>query len=405
MEKLRLYNSRTHKKELFSAQDGRVGMYVCGITPYGVTHLGHAFTYAFFDVLGRFLRHAGYHTMYVQNLTDIDDDIIKRAHEEKKDWRELGEENAQKFLNDQQWLGNTPPDGYPRATDHIREIIALVEKIMRKGMAYEKNGNVYFDTRRDSRYGELARLSYKKMLAVANERGNHPNDPNKKDPLDFVLWQAKKANEPFWMSPFGKGRPGWHIECSAMAEKYLGKTIDIHGGGGDLIFPHHESEEAQSRAATHKQFARWWMHAGMLKYKGEKMSKSLANLVLIANLKKRYTANAVRIYLLSHHYRSSFEYHERDMKQAEETDLLFQRVWRLQSALGKPFIVSPYSHRFYQSLHDDMDTPKALRVMEQIAREAIKGKEKRNITDAKAFLNTAFSIMGLRLVFRASHRL
>ena len=400
MEKLRIYNSRTHKKELFSARGGHVGIYVCGITPYGVTHLGHAFTYTFFDVLGRFLRHAEYRTTYVQNLTDIDDDIIKRAREEKKNWRVLGEENAQKFLDDFAWLGNIPPDIYPRATDHIVEIIAFTEKLLRKGFAYAKNGSVYFEVQKDKCYGELARLPHKKMLAMANERGNHPDDPNKKDPLDFVLWQAKKANEPFWMSPFGKGRPGWHIECSAMAEKYLGDTIDIHGGGGDLIFPHHESEEAQSRAANGKQFARWWMHVGMLKYRGEKMSKSLGNLVLVGDLKKRYTTNAVRIYLLSHHYRSSFEYLVRDMERTKEIDMLFQRVWRLQSALGKPLPVSKYAQGFYRALQDDMDTPKALKTIETLAQEVIKESGKKSITDAKAFLNRAFGILGLSLAYQ-----
>lgn len=400
MQELRLYNSRTREKEIFTAARGQVGIYVCGITPYSVTHLGHAFTYTFFDVLGRFLRHAGYHTLYAQNLTDIDDDILKRAREEKKNWRELGEENAQKFLDDSAWLGNTQPDIYPRASDHIAEIIAFTEKLLRNKVAYEKNGSVYFEVGKDARYGSLSRLSSAQMFTTANERGNHPDDPNKKDPLDFVLWQVKQAGEPSWASPFGKGRPGWHIECSAMATKYLGNTVDIHGGGGDLVFPHHESEEAQSRGANEKQFARWWMHTGMMRYKGKKMSKSLGNLVLVGDLRKRYTTNAVRIYLLSHHYRSSFEYFERDMLRAKELDLLFQQVWRAQSALGKPLAVSKYERGFYQALRDDMDTPHALLMMEYLAREGIKNKGTRNITGAKVFLNHAFGILGLRLAFQ-----
>lgn len=400
MGKLRLYNSRTKKKETFFAQGRRIGIYVCGITPYSVTHLGHAFTYTFFDVLGRFLRHEGYRTTYVQNLTDVDDDILKRAREEKKDWRELGEENAQKFLDDTAWLGSIPPDMYPRATDHIAEIITYTKKLLHKGIAYEKGGSVYFEVRKDQPYGSLSRLSYRQMLALANERGNNPKDPNKKDSLDFVLWQKKKSGEPSWASPFGSGRPGWHIECSAMATKYLGNAVDIHGGGGDLIFPHHESEEAQSRVANGKQFARWWMHAGMLKYRGEKMSKSLGNLVLVEDLKKRYTASAVRIYLLSHPYRSSFEYFEQDMDKAKVLDMIFQQVWRAQSALGEPILVSKYESMFYHALHDDMDTPKALRVMEQVAQEAVKAKNKKNITSAKALLSTAFNILGLRITYR-----
>lgn len=401
MENLRFFNSRTGKKEPFTAKNKRVGIYVCGITPYGVTHLGHAFTYTFFDVLGRWLRHIGYRTTYVQNLTDIDDDILKRAQEKKINWRELGETNAQQFLDDQQWLNNIPPDVYPRASDHIREIIALTETLLRRGVAYEKNWSVYFRISAYPRYGELSKLPKHKMLAVANERGNRPDDPNKKDPLDFVLWQQKKADEPSWESPWGAGRPGWHVECSAMAGKYLGDTIDIHGGGGDLIFPHHESEEAQSRAAHGKPLARWWMHMGMLKYRGEKMSKSLGNLVLVSYLKKRYTANAVRIYLLSRHYRSSFEFFERDIKKAAAREDLLQSVWRLVSVPGVPLGVAQYRAAFYRSMADDMDTAKALYALDGMARMMIKEREKKNITDAKAFLNKGFGILGLRLTFDA----
>lgn len=399
METLRLYNSRTRHKEPFAAKGGRIGIYVCGITPYSVTHMGHAFTYTHFDVLGRLLRHEGFRTTYVQNLTDIDDDMLKRARDERRDWRELGEVNADLFLADQYWLGNTQPDIYPRASDHIREIIALTQTLLRRGVAYEKGGGVYFHIASYPPYGEISGLSKQKMLPIANERGNHPDDPNKKDPLDFVLWQAKKTGEPSWNSPWGPGRPGWHIECSAMSMKYLGNTIDIHGGGGDLVFPHHESEEAQSRGATGHPLARWWMHAGMLRYRGEKMSKSLGNLVLIRNLQKRYAANAVRIYLLSHHYRSSFEYFEQDMKRAEEIDILFRRVWRLQSASGKPLAITAYERAFYRALHDDMDTPKAIALLERLARKILQEKDKKSIIGAKAFLNKAFNLLGLRLLF------
>lgn len=398
MERVRLYNSRTRKKELFTAKNNHVGIYVCGITPYGVTHLGHAFTYTHFDVLGRLLRHLGYRTTYVQNLTDIDDDILKKAHEEKKNWRELGDENTQKFLEDFAWLGNIQPDVYPRATDHIPDIIAFVTEILDAGMAYEKNDNVYFDVRKDKAYGVLVRMPYARMLATANERGNNPRDPNKKDPLDFILWQKRQAGEPSWDSPWGAGRPGWHIECSAMATRYLGRAIDIHGGGGDLLFPHHESEEAQSRAAHGMPLAQLWMHAGMLKFKGEKMSKSLGNLVLVEDLKKRYRANAVRILLLSHHYRSSFEYREPDMKRAAETDRLFGRVWRQQSGPGAGLPIAKYKRIFYHALLNDLDTPAALAVMERLARDVL-AHPKKNITDAKAFFAETYSLFGLTLSF------
>lgn len=403
MKVLSLYNSRTRRREPLSISgDDRVGMYVCGITPYGVTHLGHAFTYTFFDVLARLLRVSGRRVMYVQNLTDIDDDILKRAGEEKRDWRELGEENAQKFFDDQRWLGNAAPDIIPRVTDHIAEIIRMVGILLRKKVAYEKNGSVYFDTARDKNYGTLSRISRSKMLAVANERGNRADDPNKKHPLDFVLWQARQNGEPSWNSPWGAGRPGWHIECSAMAGKYLGDTIDIHGGGGDLMFPHHESEEAQSRSAHNgAPLARRWVHVGMLRYRGEKMSKSLGNLVLVADLKKRYSANAVRLYLLSHHYRKAFEFFERDIEQAEKTEEAFRHVWRAQSvAEGAPFAVARYRTAFYRALYSDMDTPRAIATLEAMARAMLTEKNKKNITDAKAFLSEAFHILGLSVAYR-----
>lgn len=399
MQSLRLFNTRTGRKERFAGRNGRVGMYVCGITPYGVTHLGHAFTYTFFDVLGRFLRHLGWRTTYVQNLTDIDDDILKRADEEKRDWRELAETNAQQFLEDFAWLHNIPPDVYPRASDHISGIIALAALLQRRGIAYEKNGSVYFHVRNYPRYGEISRMASSKMLAAANERGNRPDDPNKKDPLDFVLWQARKLGEPSWPSPWGKGRPGWHIECSVMAGQYLGRTVDIHGGGADLAFPHHESEDAQSRAAYGRPLARHWMHTAMLKYRGEKMSKSLGNLMLVADLKKRFSANAVRIYLLSHHYRSAFEFLERDMELARERERLFRDVWRAQSGSGTPLGIARSRAAFDRAMRDDMDTPSALAAMEGFARALLRESGRKNIIEAKKFLNTAFGILGLRLAF------
>lgn len=398
MQNIRLFNSRTGKKEPFTARNGHVGMYVCGITPYGVTHLGHAFTYTHFDVLGRLLRHAGYRTTYVQNLTDIDDDMLKRAREERRGWRELGEANADLFLADQQWLGNTQPDAYPRASDHIPDIIALIRTLLRRGVAYAKNGSAYFHIQSYPRYGEISGLPRTEMRAIADERGNRPDDPDKKDPLDFVLWQKKRAGEPSWNSPWGAGRPGWHVECSAMAMRYLGDTIDIHGGGGDLVFPHHESEAAQSRAATGKPLARWWMHAGMLRYKGEKMSKSLGNLIYISDLKKRLSANAVRLYLLSHHYRAPFSYTERGVARAEKTELLFRRVWRLQSGSGAAFAPAPYERALFRALHDDLDTPAAIGILARMSEHMIREKKK-NTADAKRFLMSAFNMLGLRISF------
>ncbi|MDO8655316.1 MAG: cysteine--tRNA ligase [bacterium] len=399
MNTLEIYNPRTKKKERFGAPGRKAGVYVCGITPYDITHLGHAFTYTFFDVLLRYLRHIGYQTTYVQNLTDIDDDIIKKSKELNKNWRELGEENAQKFLQDMKWLNNEQPDVYPRATDHIQGIQEMIRTLLRRGAAYEKNGSVYFSVAKDKSYGKLSLLSKKKMLVIANQRGNNPNDRNKKDPLDFVLWQARKKGEPSWFSPWGPGRPGWHIECSVMSSSYLGDTVDIHGGGSDLLFPHHESEIAQSETATGKQFVRHWMHTGMLRYKGEKMSKSLGNLVLIGDLKKKYSANAIRMYLLSHHYRSVFEFHEKDMKKAQLREELFKKVWRLQSQTGTPLNISEYREGFHRAMNDDMNTPQALETLERLAKRIFKEKKK-SVAAAKAFLNIAFCIIGLTVEYK-----
>ncbi len=400
MKNLKLFNTLGRKKELFEARNNKVGMYVCGITPYSVTHLGHAFTYTCFDVLSRYLKQLGYKVMYVQNLTDIDDDILKKAKQEKTNWRTLGQENTQKFLHDLRWLNNVQPDVYPRATDHIERMTDIIAGLLKKGFAYEKNGNVYFAVGAYREYGRLSRLSKKEMLRTANQRGNNPDDPDKKDPLDFVLWQSKKAGEPSWLSPWGLGRPGWHIECSAMATQYLGHSVDIHGGGADLVFPHHESEIAQSQSASRRRFGRYWMHVGMLKYKGEKMSKSLGNLVLVEDLKKHYATNTVRIYLLSHQYRSAFEFFEKDMKKAQATATLFKKVWRVQSAPKQSLAVSNYEQAFYEAMNDDLDTPKALDTIRILAQQILKNRRTNNVTDAKAFLNKTFGILGLLVEYQ-----
>jgi len=398
---LQIFNSSSRKKEHFVASNARVGMYVCGITPYDVTHLGHAFTYTAFDVVARYLRYKGYQVCYAQNLTDIDDDILRKAKEIGKDWRALGEENAAKFLEEMRWLHNNPPDWYVRATDYIADMVEIIKRLEKRGLAYAREGSVYFALAKYRAYGKLSKLSRDEMLPIANQRGNNPDDPHKNDPLDFVLWQRQKPGEPFWVSPWGNGRPGWHIECSAMAMKRLGATIDIHGGGLDLLFPHHESSLAQSEGATGKPFARYWMHTGMMRYKGEKMSKSLGNLVLIGDLQKGYRANDIRIYLLSHHYRSAFEFLEKDLKKVCETRKLFMRVWRVQSGQGNALKCTSFQKRFYQAMDDDLDTPKALAFLEELMRAILnESREGANIREAKAFLNEACQILGLMMEFR-----
>ena len=375
---MKLYNTLTEKKELFTPREkDSVKLYVCGITPYDTTHLGHAFTYTQFDVLARFLEFQGYKVNYTQNVTDIDDDILKRAKQVGEDWKKLGTFWTDKFTTDMKSLDNIPPTHYVKATETIPTMRELIEKLEQDGFAYEKNGNVYFDTQKDKDYGKLAKYTREQMIELSRERGADPDDPNKHDPLDFILWQKSKKGEPFWESKWSKGRPGWHIECSAMVYKYIDKKIDIHGGGSDLRYPHHESEIAQSEQFTgEKPFAKIWMHIGMVGYLGEKMSKSLGNLIMVSDLLKTYSPNIIRYFLLSHHYREPWEFFQ------EELDTIADRVNKLEEKIKKNTYTQKEKSNleaFTKALSDDLDTPKAL----EIINETIK---KRNINDAKKML-------------------
>jgi len=402
---LKIYNTLSRKKELFKAKDNKVGLYVCGITPYDVTHLGHAFTYTFFDVVVRYLRYLGFKVTYVQNLTDIDDDILKKAKELKIGWRLLGEKNTATFLDDNDWLGNLRPDIYPRASDHIGEMIELIKKLVAKKFAYVKNGSVYFSINAFKDYGKLSKLARSKMLYLANQRGNNPKDTNKKNPLDFVLWQKQQpglpaqAGEPSWPSSWSEGRPGWHIECSAMSTRYLGQPVTIHGGGADLIFPHHESSVAQTEAVTGKRFVSYWLHTAMLRYHGKKMSKSLGNLLLISDLRKKYSANVIRLYLLSHYYRKVWSADLKDLIKAEKLNLLFKRIWRMPSGLGQPLNINHLKIDFFNSLANDINTPQAIKYLEKLCFKIIESDKATNINDAKLFLSQAFSLLGLKIEF------
>jgi L-cysteine:1D-myo-inositol 2-amino-2-deoxy-alpha-D-glucopyranoside ligase len=301
-----MYNTESRRVEEIT--DADIGLYVCGVTPYDTSHLGHAFTYIMFDVLTRFLRFDGRRVTYVQNVTDIDDDVLLRAGKLGEDWRALGNREYASFREQMSALGNLDPDVAPRATEHIPEMLAIIEGLVAKGLAYESGGNVYFEVAKDDNFPRLFKEPYQALLAVANERGNFPADPNKRDPLDFILWQGQKPGEPAWEAPWGPGRPGWHIECSAMSTKYLGSTITIHGGGEDLIFPHHDAEIAQTEGYTGERFAKHWMHTAMV-YCGEhKMSKSLGNMVFVGELLKQYSADALRLHLLSHPYRRAWDH-------------------------------------------------------------------------------------------------
>ncbi len=399
---MRLYNSLSLAKENFSPiKDKEVKMYVCGITPYDTTHLGHAFTYMFFDVLQRYIQFQGYKVTYTQNVTDIDDDILKRARQENQNWKTLGEYWTNKFLTDMKALNIKSPTYFVKATESIPTIIEIAEKLLKDKYAYTRDGNVYFSVKKDNEYGKLSKYTRAQMLILSKERGANPNDPRKKDPLDFILWQRSEPDEPSWKSPWGlpagrqgAGRPGWHIECSAMVYEYLGERIDIHGGGRDLIYPHHESEVAQSETFTGKKpFAKYWLHTGIVMYCGEKMSKSLGNLVLVSDLLKKYSGNALRYMLLSHHYRHPWEYSELELVDAEKNiailkNALLQNPKVSGSQSGKKIV-----RLVKAALANDMNTPKALEVLTSSAKRQL-AKPVKSSQDA---LKEVASLLGFNI--------
>ncbi|MFM8594856.1 MAG: cysteine--tRNA ligase, partial [Chloroflexota bacterium] len=356
---MHLYNTMTSATERFVPRDNEVKMYVCGVTPYDTTHAGHAFTYLTFDVLKRYLEWNGVKVVYVQNVTDIDDDILRKAKEVGIPWDELGRRETAKFLKDIRDLNIEMPTHYVLATDHIADMLAIVKDLIANGNAYEANGSVYFSVASDPEFGKLSHIPRDKMLAIANERGNNPDDPNKRDPLDFILWQASAPGEPSWESPYGPGRPGWHIECSAMATHFLGPEIDIHGGGGDLVFPHHECEIAQTENAFKREpFCRVWMHVGMVEYQGEKMSKSLGNLVRVGDVLKDYHPDSLRLYLLSNHYRTPWEYVDDAIDEwADVARDLREAVDFPAYGTEEELDVSVERKRFLQAMDDDLNTP------------------------------------------------
>ena len=358
---MRLRNTETDAVQPLEPGDRPVGLYVCGITPYDTTHLGHAFTYVIFDVLVRTLRASGQPVRYVQNVTDIDDDIIRRARELGTTWEHLAAKETALYEADMAALNVLAPDVFPRASQTIPKITELIRRLEAQGHAYQRDGNVYFRVGSVTDYGRLSRLSREQMVKLSAERGADPNDPRKQDPLDFILWQASAAPEPCWPSPWGDGRPGWHIECSAMALENLGKQVDVHGGGADLIFPHHDSEIAQSEAATGvRPFARIWAHVGMFRYQGEKMSKSLRNLVLVRDLLQRYDADSIRVLLLRHHYREAWAYTEDKLDDAAAWTRRLQ-----EAARGSRPAAAPRDLAVRAALEDDLDSPRALRLLEE----------------------------------------
>ncbi len=346
-----------------------VTLYSCGITPYDSAHLGHAQVYLTFDILQRRLRDLGHETRCVRNVTDVDDDILRKARELGVHYLDLAAEEIARFDSDMAALGLIPPWSEPRATSAIAEILTLIGSVLESGHAYQSGGAVYFDVTTFSRFGAVGHLDQGTMLALAAECGGNPDDPNKRHPLDFVLWQPSLPDEPSWESRWGPGRPGWHIECSALALRELGETIDVHGGGRDLIFPHHECETAQSESVTGRLFVRHWLHVGLVGLDGTKMSKSLGNLVFVGDLLKTWEPAAVRVALLGHHYRPDWEWTEEDLPAAARRLAAWRSAPRPTSA-GRDAVDSREVglELVRAALDDDLDTPGALAALDEEAR-------------------------------------
>jgi L-cysteine:1D-myo-inositol 2-amino-2-deoxy-alpha-D-glucopyranoside ligase len=353
---MRLYD--TAQQALVPFRPGPVvTMYTCGITPYDAAHLGHAATYLAYDVLQRRLGDLGHRTDCVRNVTDVDDDILRKARQLGVHYLDLAAEEMARFDADMKALGLLPAFSEPRATSAIPDILGFIGMVLESGHAYQAGGGVYFSVASFERFGQISHLSRDTMLALAAERGGNPDDPYKRDPLDFVLWQPSAPDEPAWESLWGRGRPGWHIECSALAMRELGPTIDLHGGGTDLIFPHHECEAAQSEAATGQRFVRHWMHVGMVELAGTKMSKSLGNLIFVSDLLKEWDAAAIRVAIIGHHYRGNWEWFDHLMPAAAERVEAWRTAGPGNAALDE----------VRAALDDDLDTPRAMAAIDEAA--------------------------------------
>jgi cysteinyl-tRNA synthetase len=368
-----IYNTLTRQKEQFKPMvEGKIDMYVCGITIYDYCHIGHARTFVGFDVIVRYLRHIGYDLKYVRNITDIDDKIIKRANENGESINDLTVRMTKAMHEDFDSLNMLRPDIEPTVTSHMDEIIAMVKRLIEKGHAYvAADGDVLFDVSTFEQYGALSQQD----LTMLQSRSRVEVAQDKDDPLDFVLWKKAKAGEPSWSSPWGEGRPGWHIECSAMSSKHLGEHFDIHGGGSDLQFPHHENEIAQSCCANNGKYVNTWIHTGMVQVNKEKMSKSLDNFFTVREVLKAYDAESVRYFLISGHYRSQLNYSQENLDQARSS------LERIYTALRDVVPVecdlegNEFVAKFRKAMNDDFNTPEALPVLFELAKELNRVKE------------------------------
>jgi len=365
---LKIYNTLTNQKDKFvPIQAGKVRMYVCGMTVYDYCHLGHARVMVVFDIVARYLRELGFDVTYVRNITDIDDKIIKRATENGEDIFTLTDRFIRIMHEDAEALGVLSPDIEPRATDSMEQIVAMISTLLEKGYAYRgDNGDVYYDVGKFEGYGTLSGKQIEDLQAGARVEVNE----SKHDPLDFVLWKAARQGEPGWSSPWGEGRPGWHIECSAMSTHHLGDHFDIHGGGMDLKFPHHENEIAQSEAATGHHFVNYWMHNGFVRVDEEKMSKSLGNFFTVREILKQYRAEDVRYFILASHYRSPLNYSQENLENGKAAlTRLYTALRGLTPAASMDSSCDSYLETFHAAMDDDFNTPEAIAVLFELARE------------------------------------
>ncbi len=398
-----LYNSLTRKKEEFiPLNPPQVNMYTCGVTVYDECHLGHARSLFVFDIIKRYLDYRGYKVKLVRNITDCDDKIINRAREEGIFWKDFSERYIRKYYKDLEVLGIERADFEPKATDHICEMIKMIERLIEKGFAYQKNGDVYFKVRNFSGYGKLSNQRLEDILAGARIEPGELKD----DPLDFCLWKGVKDTS-FWDSPWGRGRPGWHIECSAMATHYLGETLDIHGGGLDLIFPHHENEIAQSESYTGKPFSKYWLHHGLLTINGEKMAKSLGNFVSIGDILKKYSTDILKLFFLSSHYRSpidfSFQKMDETKSSSERILMVLDRIEReiptyKSNATPEFKELDKIKDEFLKAMDDDFNTPVALACFFELVNTANKRiTDLSFICEVRRLLYELAAILGLSL--------
>jgi cysteinyl-tRNA synthetase len=411
---LRIHNTMTrHKEDFKPLQKGRVGIYVCGITAYDYCHAGHARSAVVFDVMTRYLRYRGYEVTYVKNFTDVDDKIIARARAEGCDFSGIADRYIAACNEDMDALGVLRPTVAPRATEHIDDMLRHIGRLIDKGVAYTAGGDVYFAVDRFPAYGKLSGRDLQDMVAGARVDVND----SKRNPLDFALWKASKEGEPWWDSPWGRGRPGWHIECSCMSQRFLGDTFDIHGGGEDLIFPHHENEIAQSEGATGKSFANYWIHNGFVRINDEKMSKSLGNIFTIRDMLKSYHPEVIRFFMLSSHYRSPIDFSDGQLAEAR---LAMERFYATRKALkdgltGEPDLsattadglegkdrelmdrIKALPERFTEAMDDDFNTPRALAALFEAVRHvnAFMAERKDSFSVESLFvLNEARRVIG-----------